>query len=303
MSYHIISIDKPECSISVSKGQLIVLSGQERNSIPMEDVAAIVITSFKCNLSSNFIIEAAKKRIGLIICELYKPAALLLPVCRGTDTAVLRNIARLSPQLKRRLWQKTVDAKCINQFNTARNWNPSHPLLAEMHRIANSHKETKEAETARLFWAIFSETYTDGLFKRDRLAEDFNVLFNYAYAVLLSCVLRYLLALGIDPTFGIFHVERAHATPLAYDLMEPFRVFFDSAVCDWIVQRRNLGEPDSVIASVSNDFRMCIASQLLKTVHYQNHNLTLKKAIEEVIRTFRFSVLNLQSGHYEPWII
>lgn len=303
MSYHIISIDKPECSISVSKGQLIVLSGQEKNSIPMEDVAAIVITSFKCNLSSNFIIEAAKKRIGLILCELYKPVAILLPVCRSTDTAVLRNIARLTPQLKRRLWKKTVDAKCINQFNTAKTWNPAHPLLDEMHRLATSHKESKEAETARLFWSVFSETYTQGQFRRERLADDFNSLFNYAYAVLLSCILRYLLALGIDPTFGIYHVERAHATPLAYDLMEPFRVVFDSAVCDWIAERRKLGEDDSVIASVSNDFRMRIASLLLKTVSYQCHNMSLKKAIEEVIRSFRNSVISLQSGHYEPWTI
>ena len=222
MSYHILSIDSPECSVTTSKGQLIVHSDGEKKTIPIEDVASIIITSFRCNLSSTFLIEAAKHRIGLILCELYKPVSLLLPINRGTDTALLRNIARLTPQLKRRLWKKTVDAKCWNQFHIAREWNPSHPLLEEMQRIATSQKETKEAETARLFWSIFSDTFTQGSFRRDHSADDFNSLFNYAYAILLSCVLRYLLAYGIDPTFGIFHVERAHATPLAYDLMEPF---------------------------------------------------------------------------------
>lgn len=303
MSYHIISIDTPECTITTSKGQLIVLSGDTKQSVPLEDVASIIITSFHCRLSSNFLLDAAKKKIGLILCELYTPVALLLPINRGTDTALLRNIVRLTPQLKRRLWKKTVDAKCRNQFYVARDWNPSHPLLEEMQRIANSQKETKEAETARLFWSIFSDTFTHGSFRRDRSADDFNSLFNYAYAILLSCVLRYLLAYGIDPTFGIFHTERAHATPLAYDLMEPFRAACDSAVTQWILEQRANGLPDSDINKVSKAYRQHISSLLLKSVKYQNISCSFRQAIEAVIKTFRSSVMSLQSGNYEPWTI
>ena len=303
MSYHIISIDTPECSITVSKGQLTVLSGREKKCIPLEDVASIIITSFHCNLSSTLLIEAAKKRIGLILCELYKPVAVLLPICRGTDTAVLRNIAKLTPQLKRRLWKKTIDAKCINQFSIAKEWNPNHPLIDELYRLATSNKETKEAESARVFWSIFSDTFTKGQFKRDRFSNDFNSLFNYAYAILLSCVLRYLLALGVDPTFGIFHMERPHTTPLAYDLMEPFRVVFDKSVVEWITVQRNNGLTDAEIAEISPAYRKSISSILLKTVYYQNRECSLKQCIESVIRTFRASILSLQSGHYEPWTI
>lgn len=303
MSYHVLSIDTPECTITSSRGQIIVLSNGEKKTIPMEDVASIVITSFRCNLSSTFLIEAAKQKIGLILCELYKPIALLLPVIRGTDTSLLRNIAKLTPQLKRRLWKKTVDAKCWNQFAVASGWNPSHPLLEEMQRIASTQKETKEAETARIFWSIFSDTFTQGTFKRDRAADDFNSLFNYAYAILLSCILRYLLAYGIDPTFGIFHVERAHATPLAYDLMEPFRAFCDSSVTQWIVEQRANGLSDSDINKVSKAYRQHISALLLKPVKYQNNSCTFRQAIEAVIKTFRASVISLQSGNYEPWTI
>lgn len=303
MSYHIISIDAPECSISVSKGQLVVLSGEGKKRIPLEDVSSILITSFHCNLSSNFLVEAAKKRIGLVLCELYKPIAVLLPVCRGTDTALLRNIAKLTPQLKRRLWQKTIDAKCYNQFAIAKSWNSTHPAIGELYRLATAHKETKESETARVFWNIFSDTFTQGQFKRNRFTEDFNSLFNYAYAILLSCVLRYLLALGVDPTFGIFHMERANATPLAYDLMEPFRVAFDKAVAEWITEQRSKGFADAEIAKVTPEFRKHISLILLNDVCYLNRNYSLKQCIESVIRTFRTSILSLQSGHYEPWTI
>lgn len=303
MSYHILSIDAPECSITCTKKQLVVFSEGNRKTIPLEDIASIVITSFHCNLSSTFLIEAAKLKIGLVLCELYKPVALLLPAHRGTDTTVLRNIARLTPQLKRRLWKKTVDAKCRNQLALAREWNPEHPSLPEMHRIATSQKDTKEAETARIFWRVFSDTFTQGIFKRDHHADDFNSLFNYAYSILLSCILRYLLAYGIDPTFGIFHAERAHSTPLAYDLMEPFRAACEVAVVQWITEQRNKGLPDSEIKNITKSYRFHISSLLLQETHYQENNCSFRQAIEYSIRTFRTAVQTLQSGPYEPWTI
>lgn len=86
MSYHIASIDSDTSSISVAKGMLISTSPEGSHSIPMEDVASIIITSFKCTLTSNFLIEAAKKRIGVILCELYRPVCIVLPIDRATDT-------------------------------------------------------------------------------------------------------------------------------------------------------------------------------------------------------------------------
>jgi hypothetical protein len=41
MSYHIVSIDAPECSLSCKDGQLTCKSAEADHSIPLEDVSPI----------------------------------------------------------------------------------------------------------------------------------------------------------------------------------------------------------------------------------------------------------------------
>ncbi len=74
------------------------------------------------------------------------------------------------------------------------------------------------------------------IYVRDRGRGGLNDLLNYGYAVLLSTVLQKLFGVGLDPTFGISHVARERSTPLAYDLMEPFRPCVDWRVMQWVKQ-------------------------------------------------------------------
>ena len=301
MSYHIISIDAESSSITAEGGRLISQSPAGSHAIPMEDVAAIIITSFQCTLSSHFLIEAAKQRIGVILCELYRPACIVLPIDRATDTELLRHLAHMPAQLRKRLWQKTVDAKCLNQYELAQSWDPSHPALDKMQQVIHTSKESKEGEVAKLYWSVFSDSHAHGSFSRNQREEGINTLLNYAYAVLLSLVLRYLLALGLDPTFGIFHTPRAHATPLAYDLMEPFRPVFDANIARWLSHRSDISVTDSI--SLSKDAKRHILSTLLCNVRYQGKEMPLKLAVELSVRSFREAVLSSLVTPYEPWRI
>jgi CRISPR-associated protein Cas1 len=80
-------------------------------------------------------------------------------------------------------------------------------------------------------------------FTREREAGGVNALLNYGYAVLLSTMLQKLFGVGLDPTFGINHVVRERSTPLAYDLMEPFRPCVDWRVAQWVRERGAASEP------------------------------------------------------------
>jgi CRISPR-associated protein Cas1 len=55
---------------------------------------------------------------------------------------------------------------------------------------------------------------------RDR----FNALLSYGYGLLLTAVMRGLLASGLEPALGFFYTPRSAAYPLALDVMELFRV-------------------------------------------------------------------------------
>src|SRR6185437_3680945 len=116
MSYHIVSIDSPQCSISCRDGQLTCKTAEGEKKLPLEDVAAIIITSFSATIHSHLFLEAAKHGVALIICEAFKPVSLVLPANRSTDTLLSRALLNLTPRARAHLWQKTIDAKCLNQL-------------------------------------------------------------------------------------------------------------------------------------------------------------------------------------------
>src|ERR1043166_8704718 len=114
MSYHIVNIDSPQCSLSCRDGQLTCKTADGEKKLPLEDVASIIVTSFSASIHSELILQAAKLGVSLIVCESFKPASLMLPANRSTDTILSRAIISLAPQVKSQLWQKTIDAKCQN---------------------------------------------------------------------------------------------------------------------------------------------------------------------------------------------
>src|ERR1700739_4277218 len=119
MSYHIVNIDSPQCSLSCKDGQLTCKTAEGERKLPLEDVASIIVTSFSAQVHSSLFLEAAKHGVALIICEAFKPVSLVLPANRSTDTILSRAMLNLTPRAKALLWQKTIDAKCQNQFALA----------------------------------------------------------------------------------------------------------------------------------------------------------------------------------------
>jgi len=297
MSYHIVSIDAPNCSLSCKDGQLTCKSSEGTRSVPLEDVAAIIVTSFSALIHSKLLLEAAKQGIGLVICENFKPASLVLPANRSTDTLLTRAQAYIPAQLKQRLWQKTIDAKCRNQLSLASEIAPGDPRLERLALYSKSRTAAKEAECAKLFWRIYADhvAETDN-FRRRRDGDGPNPLLNYGYAVLLSTILQNLFAVGLDPTFGICHVVRERSTPLAYDLMEPFRSCVDWRVAQWI--RKNPGEANP---EVTREFRQWVTGFPLEKIDWMELMLDVRGVIEGVTRSFRQSVTAGESGTYKPW--
>ena len=123
-----------------------------------------------------------------------------------------------------------------------------------------------------------------------------NALLNYGYAVLLSSVLQNLFAVGLDPTFGIGHMSRERSTPLAYDLMEPFRPCVDKKVHGWFIQQKG-----HIQDGVTNEYRRWIVPVLTEPISHEGTRMQLKRAIEQVARGFRRAILQNDVRLYKPW--
>lgn len=297
MSYHIVNIDAANCSLSCRDGQLVCRTAEGERKLPLEDVASIIITSWSAQIHSELFLQAAKHGVALIICEAFKPVSLVLPANRSTDTLLSRALLTLSPRTIAQLWQKTVDAKCANQLALAEQLAPQDEGLAAMRVTALGRKSHKEAICAKAFWQIFGTvTEKRNPFTRTRGGGGLNDLLNYGYAVLLSTVLQKLLAVGLDPTWGISHAPRERATPLAYDLMEPFRPCVDWRVFQWVTQH-----PDPKDWTVTKEYRRWVTGFPLERVDYLAFTLEIQGVIEGVVRGFRRAVMENKTGFYRPW--
>jgi CRISPR-associated protein Cas1 len=296
VSYHIVSIDSPQCSLTCRNGQLICRTEEGEKKLPLEDVASIIITSFSASIHSQLFLEAAKQGVALIICEAFRPVSLVLPANRSTDTLLTRALLKLSPQNISQLWRATIYAKCLNQLTLAEHLSPQDAGLKSLRDAAHSRKAHKEAICAKLFWQIYGHSQGEPGFVRERAHEGLNSLLNYGYAVLLSTVLQKLFGVGLDPTFGISHATRERSAPLAYDLMEPFRPCVDWRVVQWVRQN-----PGAAPLEVTPEFRRWVTGFPLERIDYLDLTLEVRGCIEGVVRGFRRAVLNHKPGLYKPW--
>jgi CRISPR-associated protein Cas1 len=296
MSFHIVSIDSPQCSLSCRDGQLTCKTPEGEKRLPLEDVASIIITSFSASIHSHLFLEAAKHGVALIICEDFKPTSLVLPANRSTDTLLTRALLKLDEKRITRLWQATLDAKCRNQFALAEYLAPGDTALSALRSAAWGRKQHKEAICAKMFWQVFGRSMGDGEFSRERKSGGLNSLLNYGYAVLLSTILQKLFGVGLDPTFGISHVARERSTPLAYDLMEPFRPCVDWRVAQWVRQH-----PEAETWEVTKEFRAWVTGFPLERIEYLELTLDVRGCIEGVVRGFRRAVLDGDTKFYRPW--
>lgn len=296
MSFHIVSIDSPQCSLSCRDGQLKCKTAEGEKTLPLEDVAAIIITSFSATIHSHLFLEAAKQGVALIICEDFKPTSLVLPANRSTDTLLTRALLNLDEKTIAKLWQQTVDAKCRNQFALAEHLAPNDLALPALRATAWGRKPHKEAICAKMFWQVFGRSQGQLDFSRDRASGGLNSLLNYGYAVLLSTVLQKLFGVGLDPTWGVSHAPRERSTPLAYDLMEPFRPCVDWRVVQWV--RRH---PAEEMWTVTPEFRKWVTGFPLERVDYLDLALDVRGCIEGVVRGFRRAVLGADPKFYRPW--
>jgi len=297
MSYHIVNIDAPKADLTCKDGQLVCETDLGRKQVPLEDVAAIVVTSFSARIHSYLFLEAARHGVSLIICERFQPVSLLLPACRAADTLLTRKHLTIPEATRRRLWEKTIDAKCANQLTIAQRIAPNSEATRDLSVAVRARTARKEGGCAKLFWDAFSSGLRVEGFTRGRKMGGLNDLLNFGYAVLLSTVLQKLYGFGLDPTVGISHAIRERSAPLAYDLMEPFRPCVDWRVYQWVKDR-----PHAEVFVVTAEFRRWVSGFALERLDYLGLELDVSGCIEGVVRGFRQAVLTGSSRSYRPWM-
>lgn len=301
MSYHIIDISTNNIGLSVKDGQLFCRNpdGSVRK-LPMEDIGAILINCFSAQLHSSFLIEAAKSKIAVILCERFRPVSLVLPVQRSSDTLLTRSQIQAPMRLLRTMWGMTVDAKCANQYELVSRLCPDEEMSLSDFRISmKADTVCKEGNCARLYWNLFSKALDIKGFRRLTQSDGLNGLLNYGYAVLLLRIEQKLLGCGLDPLYGMGHMPRERSLPLAYDMMEPFRPAVDELVFKWVKDMNGSEEA----FRVERPYKAMIHGLMEQRYPYRTSgSISLDKIVEMTIKSYREALSSGKSVRYKPWI-
>ena len=224
--------------LSLKLKQLVIDTKSERGILtrPLEDIGLIVIETPCVTLTSALLAELTARNIAVMICDSkHMPSGLLQPL-EGNTLLSQKSRAQLAASLplKKQLWQQTVMAKIRNQACVLRAHRQCETGCMEQwsKTVRSGDPDNLEARAAVYYWKnLFA---ADGVFFRGDDDNPVNSLLDYGYAILRAVVARAIVGSGLIPQCGLFHRNKFNAFCLADDVMEPYRPYVDSLVCNMI---------------------------------------------------------------------
>lgn len=244
MIERIIDISDEPAKLSVCLEQLVIERGENKTTVPLAEIAAVVVSNPQVTFSHPALSGIASKGASLIVCdEKHMPVGLLLPLqLHSTQTERIAKQANASQPKRKRLWQQIITAKVTAQGRLLKQLHgKDFGLLKMADTVKSGDPDNIEGQASRIYW---QNIFADPPFIRKRDAEDQNRHLNYGYAVLRAITARAICAAGLHPSIGIHHHNRYDAFCLASDLMEPFRPLVDRAVALWIREHDPLAPLD-----------------------------------------------------------
>ncbi len=227
--YNVIEISTDNKKLSTYLGFLrISENGNLIKDIPFGSVDSIIVTGHGIIYTDNLLRRLCEENIPLIILGAnYAPCGMLLTYigqCKQMEIQHLQ-IENKKPLVKK-IWQLIIKEKIKNQSRVL-------DLFQKNNRLSNLHSNVLSADsTNRESFAAkiyFKELFGNN-FTRKNEYEMINSFLNYGYAILRSALARYVVAAGLNPSYGINHKNKLNPFCLVDDLIEPFRPIVDHCV-------------------------------------------------------------------------
>jgi CRISP-associated protein Cas1 len=274
-----VEISTHESYVHVEHSQLVIeKDGEKLGSVPIEDLAVLIIDSNQITLSSGLITKLAENNIAVIFTdEKHLPISLSLPFFSNlTQTKILSQQIEVSVPLKKRLWSEIVSAKILNQSTALEKCGKDGTTLREISKnIPSGDPKNLEAFAARIYWRkLFGDD-----FRRNRDAEDANILLNYGYAIVRASIARAIVGTGLHPSFGIHHKNQYNPFPLADDLVEPLRPFIDVRVFTMVNEILAESDSDDLFIELNRDLKGKLLSILAEDCLFDGKKQPLLNAL------------------------
>lgn len=273
MAWRGLHISKP-ARLTLADGQIVVAQDDDEARLALEDIGWIVLDTPHATLTSTLLSACMENGIALIATDTtHTPSGVVLPFHRHfRQGGIALMQADMGAPLKKRLWQAMVKAKIANQAAAldavGREGAPGLRAMARL--VGSGDADNVEARAAREYWGRLF----DG-FRREDAGDTRNMMLNYGYSVIRSCVARALVAAGLLPALGVNHASATNAFNLADDMVEPFRPFVD--VLAW----NTIGDGRAARDALTLDQRRTMAGIMLADCAMAHETMTLLAASEK----------------------
>lgn len=263
-------------------------------SIPIEDIACLIIDNQFSVLTSSLINETQKNNIALIFCdERHLPYSLLLPLTDANTlhSKVIAMQVAVSQPRKKSLWRHVVKTKIKYQLNHLNVRNIDSQRMRRLYEtVTSGDRSNHEAQAAKIYWTLlFGEK-----FRRNADELGVNSMLNYGYAIIRAMVARAIVASGLHSAFGIHHHNQYNGLNLADDLMEPFRPWVDEIIFN--LNERGVNQIDS-------ESKREILALPYKTVNWRGQSTPLMVCCHEYISQFKKALLDNKVDMQFPKLI
>lgn len=232
MFNRVLEIAEENRFISLKRGFIIIkVDNKEIASIPLDDIAVLLLSAQSITLTKNIINALSEKGCISVFCGTnYSPQSMVIPISTHTYfTKIIKDQINASEPFKKRIWQQIVISKIENQAKALEycNLQDNSLLLIKISKMVKSGDlDNREAYAARMYWqALFGSDFI-----RNRDENGINSLLNYGYAIMRASMVRAICSHGLQPSLGIHHDNNLNQFCLADDLFEIYRPIVDVLV-------------------------------------------------------------------------
>ena len=247
----------------------------------LDDIDIIIIENQQTTITSALLSNLAQANISVVfVDDRYNPSAISMGLYKNSRTSKIQKsqININKPRLNR-LWQTVIYSKVLNQADILNTIKKDGYLYSLLKRINSGDKNNIEAISASYY---FKELFGKD-FYRNNSEDNRNIALNYGYSILRSSIIRYIIAYGLNPSFGMWHSSELNAFNLADDLIEPFRPIVDK----YVFNNVNKNNP---ISSINK--QELVALFYFKVKNNQEKNISVNEAIKNIVASYQSFCLN-----------
>ncbi|MDU8925333.1 type II CRISPR-associated endonuclease Cas1 [Pasteurellaceae bacterium LIM206] len=266
------------------KNQLCIQQMEKTFTVPIEDIAVIVVESREVIITAPLLTALAQNGVTLLTCdEQFLPCGQWLPFMNySRQLKTLKLQLEMSVPMRKQLWQTIVKQKILNQTQALIEMKRS-DLAKKLQGIAQTVKSGDQGNAEAYAAQIYFQTFGKGFHREQENA--INAHLNYAYTVLRSAIARALVLYGWLPALGIFHKSEVNPYNLADDFIEPFRPLADLLV--WQLEQEN---------KLPNTLTPHAKQRLIKLLHYQmqfgGQIFSVLAAVDRTVGSLQTALLN-----------